>query len=224
MSRQSFHYPLELFGDDIPYVSFIAKELKPGTKDLLSLSDASESNSTVIGGITLPMPNSLGETINHNFNQDGSILSDVMEAASSTKIGKAIQKGATSFGTITDPKLTQVYNGTGLREWSCSFTFIPQSKAESDMVQDIIKNFKLWSAPERVAGGAMLKSPYFFQIKFSNDVLQKNMKFDAMALTSFAVEHFAQGYPSTFHDGSSKMMQINMSFAEYGVKTRKDWK
>jgi hypothetical protein len=90
----------------------------------------------------------------------------------------------------------------------------------------IIYSIKKWGSPDKIGYGkvGMLTAPYNWQIVFGNPVLESAMQFHEMSLTGYEINYFAQGYASTYFDGFPKQITLSMSFSEYGIKYRNDWK
>lgn len=140
---------------------------------------------------------SLGAAWNYaktkGWNDGGQIVGDVAAAGIfkgakllTNTIGVLGQmQGATeaaqiSAGVIMSDKMELLFTGVGRRKFSFTFTFIPKSEKESEMVDEIVYTFKLYMTPDFGAlsaeawgvevstnmGGRILKIPNTFDIKY----------------------------------------------------------
>jgi len=224
-------YPLNIFTPDPvsksvrPFVIFIASEIKWNIQKSLSYESV-KPISVLKGGFVLPMPaGGLVDSSTNQFSEEPGFLSSYTVGAQDT-INGATNKAAQRLGLNADPKLTQIYQGTSSRKWSGTWQLIPQSIGESAAIAFILWEVKRLAAPsapitsEKVG---ILTPPCVFRIIFSNPAIQLAMQFDKMAIESYSINFFAQGYASTYWDMMPKQIELSMSFAEFGIKTRQDW-
>lgn len=204
------------------YIIFYAYEVDFNATKAKSYSDATETLAPR-GAFILPMPNDgLMDSVTNNYDNGG----DIMASAVWSKFEGAKQALSQYGGRVPDPKLTQAYQGTNSRKWSGTWQIVPQSAGESSDVSDILKFIKKAAAPDKREINnkiGMLVQPYVFKIEFSNPVIQKSMNFNQMAIEGYSINYFGQGYASTYKDNMPKQIQLTMNFAEFGIKTRKDW-
>ena len=85
-----------------------------------------------------------------------------------------------SAGVVMSDKMELLFTGVGRRKFSFTFTFIPKSEKESEMVDEIVYTFKLYMTPDfgelsaaawgvevsTDMGGRILKIPNTFDIKY----------------------------------------------------------
>ena len=50
-------------------------------------------------------------------------------------------------GSVITPRMEMMFEGVGRRSFSYTFSFIPKSKQEALIVEDIIKHFKFYAMP-----------------------------------------------------------------------------
>ena len=50
-------------------------------------------------------------------------------------------------GSVITPRMEMMFEGVGRRSFSYTFSFIPKSKQEAEIVEDIIKHFKFYAMP-----------------------------------------------------------------------------
>lgn len=133
----------------------------------------------------------------------------------------ANQITAISQGKIFNPNTELLYDGPGLRSFALSFNFVPRNESESRLVDEIILEFKKWSAPSTEGGGGMFKVPHIWSVAYSNG--NKMNSFKPSALTSVTV----QANPSTpmhvtYTDKTPIETAIGLSFHEVELITRED--
>ena len=68
-------------------------------------------------------------------------------------------------GKIFNPNIELMYDGPRNRSFAMQFDFIPKTPLEAQMVQQIIMEFKKWSAPEETDSG-MFKVPHVWEVKY----------------------------------------------------------
>ena len=66
---------------------------------------------------------------------------------------ETIAPGATTLinlsrGSVVTPRMEMMFEGVGRRQFSYTFSFIPKSKQEALIVEDIIKHFKFYAMPK----------------------------------------------------------------------------
>jgi len=81
---------------------------------------------------------------------------------------------AIESGTIMTPRTEMMFRGIGRRSFSFSFTFIPKDSTETEIVHNIIKEFKVGMTPSfKVAGSTReMTIPDVFSIQYMH--LNKN--------------------------------------------------
>jgi hypothetical protein len=232
-------YPMNLFGTDPtsgsirPFIIFLAFELQPNIMKAKSWSDEMTVK-VPKGGFALPMPNGgLVDSVTNDYSNTAGIGGNISKKAINTLnsgiegASMGIVDNATGrMGIVPDPKFTQIYGGTSPRQWSGTWQIVPQSMGESAMVALILAFIKQAAAPDKADMAnkvGVLIQPYVFKIVFSNPVIHLAMQFDQMAITGYSINYFAQGYASTYNDMMPKKIELTMNFAEFGIKTRKDW-
>jgi len=115
--------------------------------------------------------------------QDGTLGRDAINNAAGT-VGTGLEKmgiaaidkvipGAKDLyaieqGAIITPRTEMMFKGTGRRSFSFSFTFIPKDSTETQIVHDIIKEFKVGMSPTFKTSGSVreLTIPDVFSIDY----------------------------------------------------------
>lgn len=130
---------------------------------------------------------------------------------------------ALSRGKIFNPNVELLYEGPRVRSFNMSFTMVPKSPAESNRINQIIKEFKVWSAPKE--NGGMYELPHIWQVQYMlSSGPNPNMNvFKRAALTNVAVQN-NQGLNMhmSFDDGMPIITSLALTFTEVDVITRDD--
>ena len=130
---------------------------------------------------------------------------------------------ALSRGQIYNPNVELLYRGTGLRTFGFTYTFVPKSEQEARAVNEIIMEFKRWSAPDERNG--MWEVPHVWQVRYMSGGQQnRNMNaFKPAALTSVAVAHNpGLDMHATFANGMPIVTSMTLAFQETDVIVRAD--
>ena len=130
---------------------------------------------------------------------------------------------AFSQGKIYNPNVELLYKGPTLRQFNMSFNFFARSTLESEMIDNIIKEFKMYSAPDD--SGEFLTVPHIWQVSYrmGGKLHPKMNRFKKAALQSIAVvDNSASNMHTTFEDGTPTVTTVSMSFTEVDMIFRKD--
>lgn len=99
-------------------------------------------------------------------------------------------------GTAPNPHVVLAFNGIALKRFNFSWRFSPNSKAESEELEEIIRTFQLSSMPTK-QGDFMLGYPNILKI----DVSPTNLfVFKKMMIESVSVNYAPSGVPSFYAD------------------------
>lgn len=157
---------------------------------------------------------------------------DVGKAAKQVAVGAAAslsgieanQLLALQRGEIYNPNVELLYKGPKLRGFSFTFTFVPKSQPEARVINNIILEFKKWSAPSDTGNG-MYKVPHIWQVKYMmGGSVNPNMNaFKRAALTDVAVQNNqGMNMHMSFDDGMPIITTLSLNFTEVDVITRED--
>lgn len=98
-----------------------------------------------------------------------------------------------SFNVTTNPYPVMIYQGTGFKSFAFSWTFFPESKAETDMIKKIVGYFRREMLPESVENmPSILKYPAIFEVSVQPEVKQ----FKRCVVTNLDVNYTPTGQPS----------------------------
>lgn len=147
--------------------------------------------------------------------------------------GNMIMQGA--FDTAVNPQVELLYSHPELRTFQFAFDFYPQSIAEAQTIDEIIRLFKYHSAPEIQANsaGRYFTPPGSFDVEFMyNGMPNKNIaKISTCVLDSIQVNYAPNGFSAmevnpgdsnTNKKGDGMPSQINvaMTFREMEIITK----
>ena len=129
-----------------------------------------------------------------------------------------------SKGQINNPNVEMMYDGPKLRAFSFNFIFIPYNTSDTSSVNNIIKEFKLYSTPNLDgADKRMLGVPHLWNINYKGKAAPFMNKFKPCVLTNLVVqENGGDPYHSTFYDGAPTSTSIQLRFEETQIITRED--
>ncbi len=129
-----------------------------------------------------------------------------------------------SKGQINNPNVEMMYDGPKLRAFSFNFIFIPYNTSDTSSVNNIIKEFKLYSTPNLDGEDKrMLGVPHLWNINYQGKAAPYMNKFKPCVLTNFVVqENGGDPYHSTFYDGAPTSTSIQLRFEETQIITRED--
>ena len=130
---------------------------------------------------------------------------------------------ALTRGQVYNPNVELLYSAPKMRVFSFNFDFVPKNAAEGQIVNQIIKNFKVWSSPQ--PNGGMFEVPHVWQVTYmAGGSPNQNMnKFKKAALTSVGVQANSQSDMHVSHyDYVPIMTSISLSFMEVDIITRDD--
>ena len=127
-------------------------------------------------------------------------------------------------GKIYNPNIELAYQGPGLREFNFSFNLVAQSQQDTQIINNIIREFKKWSAPAE-SGGGMYEIPYVWQISYMSGGGQNSNlgKFKPAACMAVTVQDNASTPFYTAHQGGAPVStSLSLAFKEIDVILRKD--
>lgn len=205
-----------------------------------------DSRNTLDGSVTLPFPNSLSDTQQHNWSAEEGLLAQVADAAIKTflpkpkplsddqktlrrrfwdnliadpkKLWGAFNNALGTRTTIQDPGIFQTYGGSNPRNFTLAYTFIPMNQQEAQAIKEIILWFKYYSSPEYNLFGVTMTSPHIFMLHFAgNSHISEMYNMKKCVLTSMNVDYGSDGAFSVFQDGFPKQINVSLSFAEMRI-------
>jgi hypothetical protein len=238
---------------DTPGSNSLMAALKSGGKSagkaLVQKNYAADvlKNGKTLATITLPLPNSLNESISHNWEKSNSAIATAIKNGISSidsttilknsdgtgginnaasTVGDAITWGMSAMGgryPIIDPGFFQNYSGTDPRSFSFSWDFVVQTEAEANKLFDIVRKFKGYSSPGIVFGNAVLESPNYWVIAVQNPKLRDALNLQPVVVSRVDVDYAGSGFMDMYQDGTPKYIKLSISFTEIRAVVRDDW-
>ena len=133
----------------------------------------------------------------------------------------ANQMLAYSRGQIFNPNVELLYEGPQMRSFGMNFNFIPKDAQEAVSVREIVRFFKVHSSPLNL--GTLYEIPHVFHVAYGGLASNFMNQFKRSALTSISVQYNAGlDMHATFSNGCPIRTDIQLSFMEVDVVTRKD--
>jgi len=211
-------------------------------KDGVSTKSTTTNADSYKFAIVMPMTNSSEEKMSHSYDGQVGPIASVLDGSAGgpsviRKLGETVKgfvdpamaaintysKFSGSTAIITNADKSAVYTGGVLREFAVDWIIIPKSAAEAKNLFKIIRQFKLAASPDSGTTKVFLRAPMSVKLEFSNELLDDNMRFKDMVITSVEVNYSLGGYMEVFHDGTPKAISLNVGFQERRMKTREMW-
>ena len=120
---------------------------------------------------------------------------------------------ARGSGQILNPNMELLFNGPSLRQFSFAFKFTPRFQKEAEAVRTIMKAFKRNMAPKG-AGGAMLKTPNIFEIRYIGKAKNYLNRIKMCALQNVGINYTGDGTFATYKDGAPISSSMTLQFQE----------
>lgn len=129
-------------------------------------------------------------------------------------VGDALTGGSVSRSQqrVTNPREFMMFSSPGIREFSFSFTFVPQSQTEADAVPRIIQFFRRAAYPEET-DGIEYKFPDAFNISY-RQANEGIIKIPEVACTSITVTYNPNSISFFKNNGMPVETTLELSFTE----------
>jgi len=193
-------------------------------------NNANANSDPVIAAIVLPVPNSLSDSQSHDYDTTTGLAAEALKYGAKKVFGDGyadiashIANQAGTHQTVTNPKYFQNYTGTKPRTFQSSWDLIPESRAEADMIFQIVMKLKEFSSPSLSTGGATLVSPMYFSVELNNDYLTSMLSLDKVVITQVSLNYSSDDSMQLTRDGMPKQMRLDISFSEVTVQTSEDY-
>lgn len=130
---------------------------------------------------------------------------------------------AISRGQVYNPNVELLYSAPKMRPFTLNFDFVPKNPGESNMMNQIIRNFKIWSSPAE--NGGMFEVPHVWQVTYMAGAGPNPFmnKFKKAALTNVAVQaNSTTDMHLAYVDDAPIITSLALSFMEVDIITRND--
>jgi len=131
-----------------------------------------------------------------------------------------------SAGAAINPQAELLFQGTPNRDFIFEFKFQPRSQSEAGQIKEIIKLFKMYSAPELITdmqNSRYLVPPAQFDIKFkfkNRDNSDNLFKISTCVLENMSVNYSSGGQFATYQDGHPLEISMQLRFKEVDIMFR----
>lgn len=184
-----------------------------------------------IGLFALPIPNELQDSQSHNWVTDASPVYNTIQNWAEN-FGKGVGFGAI-FRTYTftaakeggrhaqlNPGYFQEYTGSEPRSFTLSWDFSPRSASDAQTITDILFNLKKFTVSKKMMGGALLLSPYCFDIEFGSARLNSLVNMYGVVCTNISIDY---GTEQLFPDSMPKVIKLKLEFKERMIISAEDY-
>jgi hypothetical protein len=187
-----------------------------------------KSKSTWIGAIGLPLPNTLDETLNHDWNSQNGMVSQVLNMgigpdSMSQKVVNGLAGLMGARNITVNPDYIQMYQGSQPRELSFAWTLLPNNKDEAKAIFAIIRRFKGYSSGVPTTSRAFLLAPPFCEVFISNENMDESLKINNMIIKNVSINYSEGQFMEMFYDGSPKAIVLTISLIERTLKYGSEW-
>ena len=205
--------------------------------ELLGIAGSTITGFQIDGIIVLPLPGEISDSQSHSWNEEEGILSKGLDGIMK-KVTSFLQnsdlKGDNALGSLlenkdyatsyafhkaglrkplTDPGMFQSYKGSNPRSFSMSFSLIPNSAEEAELIRQIIIAFKKYSSPNIGLNNTTMIAPYYWHVTFENPAINSMFRMDCVVITNVSVD-YGEGDMQLFVDGFPKMVKLTLSMQE----------
>tara|TARA_B100000287_G_scaffold165681_1_gene156257 strand:- start:214 stop:1614 length:1401 start_codon:yes stop_codon:yes gene_type:complete len=139
---------------------------------------------------------------------------------------------ARTTGTILNPNAELLFQGPVLRDFGFTFLMIARDNKEAEVIRDIIRFFKIGSAPVFLGGPSLLGTPNIFKLEYKSDsenalkgeegVLHTVNRFNELALRTITVDYAPDGFWSAYEDSHPVAVRMMLQFSELKPVYRSD--
>lgn len=182
---------------------------------------ATNSIISAIRGENTPVPTNK-EGSNQVMTGIAAVALNELKKSSSEKANQAAAIGSMISGVVPNPNLAVLFSNIDLRTHSFSYKFAPTSAKELETLKTIITQLKTRMLPGADTS-MMFSFPDVCDIEFGPDKT-KPYKIKRCVMDNLSVNYTPMGSPAFFKTGDPVMVEINMSFKEMSVFTRRDLK
>jgi hypothetical protein len=180
--------------------------------DLVKYEAALQFSDTALvkggGAIKLPMPNSITESNEQEWDQL-SLLPSAIESLASGKAGSGLQIGS---GIAVNPFLFFKYKNPKFRSFQFEWTLYPTNEKESGTIRKIVQMLKQGSYPSQGGGGALLGYPDLAMVSFTPDEYLFQLK--PAAIQDVTINYTPAGQQAWFKNGAPVGVDLKLSIVE----------
>lgn len=129
-----------------------------------------------------------------------------------------------ALGKTINPYLTAVFEGVGFRDFAFKFKFSPHTESDCQVIDDIVKEFRMAALPDQTMKGALFTYPHEVQIeyKFQGRKHPWLKSFRRSVIEYVDVSYGVGNQWTTFRNGFPTLIQLTLKFKEIQLVLRKD--
>lgn len=138
----------------------------------------------------------------------------------SPTLGSAVDLAA---GNTPNPHVAVTFNNVKLRSFTYTWKFSPNSKPESERLQEIIQKLHERVLPKK-SGSLLLNYPNQCQLQLYPTQLNELFKFKPCVIDNMSVNYAPSGTPSFFAESKLPTeIELSMTFHEIQLRTSEDY-
>ncbi len=228
-----YRYPNSLSTDGGSYMTFTFLKFNGivTTEKLRKINDQSNFTTTARGGVALPVPNNLSDSLSLGYSSlnDTSTLSLSADQWATNVAGKTSEKVLGSKITNGGLYAKQIVQGSGQnammfdaannKSYTFTWEFIPESKDEAIQLESIIKEFRLASLPYKSDTLEFFHYPDLVKVKIGgkNSAL---VRFLPSVITGVEFTPTPDGYYQIYDSGHFPKISLSISITEVVSRTQ----
>jgi len=230
----NLRYPENLDGSDAPWILFNTQKPQYNRR----INDAKVSSTGDSVGLYFPTAHTVADELNYdtgslgligglidNFASGGVTNDTVKKLVTSARAvgGTGVRLGAAAVGAadvynranqrVPNPQEFMLFKSPGMRSFSFSFTFLPQSQSEADTIPRIIQFFRTAAYPVEL-DSLEYQFPDTFSVSYSEGTSDNVIRMPELACTGVSVTYNPNSM-SYFTNGNQPVeTTMELSFTE----------
>jgi hypothetical protein len=127
-----------------------------------------------------------------------------------------------AIGATINPYLYMTFKQPNFKNFNFTWTLAPTSQNESNVLKNVIDQFKFNMLPRSIAGSVFLDYPSIALIKFYP---KKEFLFSVRPciIEAVSVDYTASGGPSFFKSGAPTVVNLSVRFKEIEIWTKNNY-
>jgi hypothetical protein len=234
-------FPSNLTGAGVPYIKFVPYDgdTRVGTDEInlymppaFAIGDGAGYNTVNLGST---VANDAGRVIDEVVKMGRGVNSENMVSLAA-KIAAASKVPGSNVSTAEDimklnqrkvfnPNTNVAFESMEIRTFSFAFKFMPSSRQEAEQIGSIIRTFRQYMYPDKLADGIILGYPMKWRVEFysgeGSQVSKALPKLQKSYVTSLSSTYNPESN-MWFEDGNPVATDMEISFQEERALTRED--
>lgn len=201
------------------------------TEKLRRINDQSNFLTTARGGIALPVPNNITDSLGLNYGNlnDKSTLSlsaeqwttNIASKGSEKLLGDKITSGGLFSQQVVkgSAQNAMMFDSVSNKSYTLSWDLIPQSLSDAQQIENIIKEFRLASLPYRTEKLEYYSYPDLVKVKI-NGINSSLIRFLPSVITSVDFTPTPDGYYQIYESGHFPKINFSININEIVSRTQ----